>query len=193
MSSVAQTSTVRGLMSRMRLAPLRIPEDMGTVHSWVRQDYARFWGMHGLSLEQVTEGYREIVAPADVEAFLGHFDDAAAFLIETYHPSLAPFAGHYDAAASDRGMHVLVAPPDRPIRGFTRAVFCTVMDFLFDDAQVRRVVVEPDARNDKIRALNRFAGFVELKEIDIEATATAPGKRAMLSICTREAYAGARP
>ena len=58
-------------------------------------------------------------------------------------------------------MHVLVAPaePVRECPGFTGAVFETILDFLFSDPLVDRVVVEPDIRNTKIQALNERMGF----------------------------------
>ncbi|MEL6548302.1 MAG: GNAT family N-acetyltransferase, partial [Myxococcota bacterium] len=135
---------------------------------------------------------REIVAPADVGAHLGEYNVTPAFLMESYSPHLASFSSTYDAKVSDRGMHLLVAPASSPIRGFTRAVFLAVMDSLFADASAQRIVVEPDVRNEKIRALNRYAGFEELKEIEIPATPTSPGKRAMLSVCSRSAYLKSR-
>ena len=50
------------------------------------------------------------------------------------------------------------------MHGFTRAVFGAVLDHCFADPGVRRVVVEPDARNEPIRALNRAFGFREARD-----------------------------
>ena len=83
----------------------------------------------------------------------------------------------------DLGMHVLVAPPETPRPGFTRPVFRTVMALCFQDDSVRRVVVEPDVRNDRIARLNAAAGFVVARHIML------PTKTAALSFCTREAFA----
>ncbi|MEM6274148.1 MAG: GNAT family N-acetyltransferase [Myxococcota bacterium] len=173
--------------------PLRIPDDIPEVHDWVRRDYARYWGMVGLSVQEVESAYREIVAPEHTDAFLGRHESAACFLIETYRPSRTFLADYYDAEESDRGMHLLVAPVKVPISGFTRAVFSSVMRFLFDDPEAERVVVEPDVRNTKIRALNRYAGFVEARTIDLPETATTPAKTAMLSFCSREAFVAREP
>ena len=54
------------LVQSMRIRPLRIPEDMSVVHSWVSEEYAHYWGMTGFTVAQVTDAYREIVRPADV-------------------------------------------------------------------------------------------------------------------------------
>ena len=47
---------------------------------------------------------------------------------------------------------------------------------------VRRVVVEPDVRNDRIAALNAAAGFVVARTVDL------PDKTAALGFCSREAF-----
>jgi len=57
-----------------------------------------------------------------------------------------------------------------------------VMAECFADPAVRRVVVEPDVRNDKIAALNAAVGFEVVRTIELA------DKRAALSFCTREAF-----
>lgn len=181
-------------MIRFELRRLAIPADIATIHDWVSRDYARYWGMQGLDRAAVQRAYVEIVAPAHVEALIGVHEGAPAFLAECYHPAHElELAARYEARASDRGLHILVGPrPARPIPGFTRAAFAAVVDHLFAAPEVERLVVEPDVRNHKIRALNRAFGFRELRPIELPATATTPVKTAMLSICTRDDLARAR-
>jgi RimJ/RimL family protein N-acetyltransferase len=56
------------------------------------------------------------------------------------------------------------------------------MDFLFSDAGVERVVVEPDVNNDAIHPINRRAGFVYHRQVEL------PGKTAWFATCTRADY-----
>jgi RimJ/RimL family protein N-acetyltransferase len=178
-------------LGRFAVRPLRIPADIPVIHDWVSRDYAVYWGMQGKSVEEVERAYREIVAPEHAGAYIGLHDGRPAFLMECYQPIHDPIGRHYDARPDDRGMHILVAPAERPIHGYTWHVFTVVMDFLFSDASVWRIVVEPNVRNDKIHALNRRAGFQYQKTVDLPATATQPAKTAYLSFCTREQYAEA--
>src|SRR5699024_5814591 len=89
----------------------------------------------------------------------------------------------------DIGMHLLVAPPaGRAMHGLTDRIMAEVIDFCLRPADQggrggRRVVVEPDARNDAIIEKNRAAGFSPVREARIlmgEAE-----KRALVSVCTR--------
>lgn len=154
--------------------------DIATVHAWVIQPYAHYWGMQGFTLEQVAEEYQRIAQSAEV--FIGLLNDEPVFLMERYHPKDDPVSKHYAVMEGDRGMHILVAPVDKPVSGFTWTVFRVVMDFIFSDPAVSRVVVEPDARNTKIHALNARAGFEFQKLIQL------PNKEARLEFCHRDAY-----
>jgi len=167
-------------VGRFNLRPLRMPDDIPLVHSWVTRPYAKFWGMQGFTVEEVEKGYVEILRYA--ETYIGYCDHQPVFLLETYHPKDDPVGEHYDVQSGDRGMHILVAPAERPIRDFTWSVFKVVMEFLFHDPSVTRIVVEPDVRNENIHALNRRAGFEYQKVIQLGS------KTAHLAFCTRAQY-----
>lgn len=167
-----------------RIRPLQMPEDIALIHDWVSRDYARYWGLTGRSVEQVAAEYLRICAEAEV--FLGYCNGKPVFLLECYDPGRAEIGKHYPAESGDRGMHILVAPTERPVKRFTWSVFAVVMDFIFSDPEARRVIVEPDAGNDKIHALNLKAGFVYQKTVELGH------KTARLAYCTRAQYAAAR-
>ncbi|KAA1420283.1 GNAT family N-acetyltransferase [Nocardioides humilatus] len=171
---------------RLTIEPLDLQRDLDLLHGWVTHPRSVFWMMQGASLADVRKEYGDILANPHHDAFLGRADGRPAFLVETYDPAHSVLAGRPELAAGDLGMHVLVAPPDgAPVAGFTPQVFAAVMEHCFADPSVRRVVVEPDAGNAAIRRKNVDAGFVELLEVPL------PGKTAMLSACTREAYEAA--
>ena len=110
-------------------------------------------------LEDVEREYTAIAAHPHHDAFIGLHDGRPAFLVERYDPTEVELKGLYDAEPGDVGMHFLVAPPETPVHGFTRAVITTVMETLFADPRVRRVVVEPDVTNTAVHALNKAVGF----------------------------------
>ncbi|MET7856825.1 GNAT family N-acetyltransferase [Streptomyces sp. NPDC005318] len=159
--------------------------DAELVHSWVTHPKAAFWLMGDAGLQDVEREYMAIAAHPHHDAFLGLHDGEPAFLMERYDPTEVELKGLYEAEPGDIGMHFLVAPSDTPLHGFTRAVITTVMETLFADPSVRRVVVEPDARNSAVHALNKAVGFEVLREI------AKPEKNALLSVCTREQFEAA--
>ncbi|MFF4687505.1 GNAT family N-acetyltransferase [Streptomyces sp. NPDC001307] len=161
------------------------PKDGELLHSWVTHPKASFWMMQDAKPEDVEGAYRQIAADEHHHAYLGLRDGEPVFLMEKYDPAHRELVGLYEPAPGDVGMHFLVAPTDTPVHGFTRAVITAVMARLFEDAAVRRVVVEPDVGNKAVHALNQAVGFVPEREIQ------KPEKRALLSFCTRERFAAA--
>ncbi|MFJ8859632.1 GNAT family N-acetyltransferase [Streptomyces sp. NPDC102451] len=159
--------------------------DAEVVHAWVTHPRAAFWMMGDARLEDVEREYMAIAAHPHHDAFIGLHDGVPAFLMERYDPTEVELKGLYEAEPGDVGMHFLVAPPENPVHGFTRAVITTVMEALFADPQVRRVVVEPDVTNTAVQALNKTVGFEVVREI------TKPEKQALLSTCTREQFEAA--
>lgn len=172
-------------LGTLSLRPFDLGTDVGTLHSWVTQPYAQYWGLRDSTIADVHAEYLRIAATAHHRAFLGEHDGRPAFLMERYEPADDAVGQVYDVAPGDVGMHVLVGPPVAPLPGFTGAVFETIMDSLFVDPLVDRVVVEPDVRNLKIQALNARMGFRK------HSIVTLPGKQAWLSFCTRDQYADA--
>ncbi|MFJ5263685.1 GNAT family N-acetyltransferase [Streptomyces sp. NPDC088387] len=168
-----------GTFSFRPLDPLR---DAELLHGWVTHPKAGFWMMRDARLQDVEREYMRIAAHEHHHAFLGLHNGEPAFLMEHYDPRYVELTGLYEPEPGDVGMHFLVAPTDRPVHGFTRAVITAVMTELFADPRTRRVVVEPDVTNTAVHALNATVGFVPEREID------KPEKRALLSFCTRQQF-----
>ncbi|MBL1080513.1 acetyltransferase [Streptomyces actinomycinicus] len=164
------------------IRPLDPLKDAELLHGWVTHPKAVFWMMQDAKLEDVERAYMEIAADEHHHALLGLHDGEPAFLMERYDPAHRELTGLYEPQPGDVGMHFLVAPAERPVHGFTRAVITAVMTHLFADPATRRVVVEPDVRNTAVHALNAAVGFVPEREIQ------KPEKRALLSFCTREQF-----
>lgn len=168
---------------RLTLEPLDPDRDATLLHAWVTHPRSVFWGMQEATEQQVHDEYARIADDPHHHALLGRADGEPAFLMERYDPAHSPLADLAELRPGDVGMHVLVAPTDAPVRGFTRAVLRRVVEECFADPAVRRVVVEPDVRNDRIAVLNAAAGFTVARHVDLV------DKTAALSFCSRAAFA----
>ncbi|WP_221352698.1 GNAT family N-acetyltransferase [Streptomyces beigongshangae] len=182
-TGTAGTGDTVGTLTLRPLDPLK---DAGLLHSWVTHPKAAYWMMQDAKPEDVEREYMAVAASEHHHAYLGLHDGRPAFLMEKYDPRYIELAGLYEPEPGDVGMHFLVAPTDRPVHGFTRAVITAVMEELFADPGTRRVVVEPDVTNTAVHALNEAVGFVPEREIE------KPEKRALLSFCTREHFSQKR-
>ncbi len=166
----------------IEIRSFNIEKDISTIYSWVTQPYAKYWGMLSFTKEEVKKSYQDIENNSFHEVFIGFLNKQPIFLFEKYEASHDVIASHYNVIKGDFGMHILVAPPTKTIPNFTWNVFTTVMSYFFSLPEVSRVVVEPDVNNEKIHKLNKKAGFVYQKNIEL------PNKTASLAFCTKENF-----
>lgn len=163
--------------------PLEIQNDIPLIHNWVNREYAQYWQMQRTTVEQVKTAYTAITQTRHAHAFMGFYNDVPAFLWESYQAMYDPIGKYYDVQQGDYGLHLLVAPPDKPIHGFTLHILKTIIDYMLADNAVERLIVEPDIRNEKMHVLTRRVGFEYGQELSL------PHKKAYLALCTREQYA----
>lgn len=179
----------------VRVEPVQVSRDVELLHGWLTSPHAAFWDSLDATVEQVEAEYQRIAeAPAE-SAWLLRVGDQPAALIETYDPAAVVLGEvpELEHRAGDIGMHILVAPAGgaageaRP--GFTTSVFAATMRWLFDHRGAARVLVEPDARNQKILAKNAAAGFRDVP--GLEKTALSQGghrKTARIQSCTASSF-----
>lgn len=166
----------------LTLRPLNLAQDAPVLHGWMTRPYAHFWGMQNSSVAEVEAFYRDLTAGKPHAALMGEIDGQPRFLIECYPVQDDPLREHYDVQPGDIGMHILLSPAEKPLPGFSWQVFSAVMEYLFSLPDVRRVVVEPDVRNEKIHTLNKRAGFRYQKQVQLTH------KTAWLAFCQREDF-----
>ncbi|MDY8135932.1 GNAT family N-acetyltransferase [Aquimarina sp. 2201CG5-10] len=160
----------------------RLSEDSDILHQWVNMDYAVFWGMQGYTLPQVQQEYAKLITPDHYDIFVGTYQNKPVFVLERYDPKQDPIEALYNSQKGDVGVHIIVAPPGIRIPNFTWYLFTTIMEFVFQDTDTNRILVEPDIRNKKMFALCNRIGFQLDKVIEF------PHKTAQLAFLTRERY-----
>lgn len=158
---------------------LDIEQDIALIHKWVNRPYAVFWGLQGSTIEQVREEYNRLTEPEHYDVFIGLYNGKIAFLLERYDPKQDIIANYYSTQVGDCGIHILVAPANRPIPNFTWYVFNAITKFMFSNTKVQRLIVEPDIQNKKMFAICERIGFV------LDKIITLPHKTAQLAFYTR--------
>jgi RimJ/RimL family protein N-acetyltransferase len=172
-----------GLNPAFAIRPLRLDQDIRVIHPWYQMGYARFWNMQDMTREATHDFYASASASGEMQAYMGLYSAAPAFVMECYDPLHDPLGKLYEVQPGDMGMHFFVGPSSQQIRHFTRDILRVVMAYLFDELKVRRVVVEPDIRNSNVHRLNEMVGFVNDAIIEL------PSKKAQLAFCTPADFA----
>ncbi|WP_333745250.1 GNAT family N-acetyltransferase [Streptomyces ardesiacus] len=176
----------------VRVLPLDPAADAPLVHGWVSEERAAFWGMNGLTVDQVTATYAHMATLDTHHAFLVVKDGEAVALFQTYDPAADRVSECYDAEPGDIGVHLLLAPAGaegaRP--GWTAALSGALVTYALLGLDRTRIVVDPDVANDKAIARFLKQGFtagpaVVLPEVDLPDVYL-PEKKAQLAFLRRE-------
>ncbi|MFF3878424.1 GNAT family N-acetyltransferase [Streptomyces sp. NPDC001978] len=177
----------------VRILPLDPQADAGVIHAWAVEERAVFWGMNGITREQVAEIYAHMADLATHHAYLVVKDGTPVALLQTYEPEADRVGECYEVRPGDIGVHLLLAPagPDGALSGWSTALLSACASYVLLGLDRRRVVVDPDVRNDKAVARFLKQGFVPgpvvvLPEVDLPDVYL-PEKRAQLAFLTREA------
>ncbi|MER5710986.1 GNAT family N-acetyltransferase [Streptomyces sp. NPDC002122] len=171
----------------VRVAPVDPDRDAPLIHAWVNEERARFWGMGGTTVEQVREIYAHLDSLTTHHGYLVSRDGEPVALFQTYDPVADRVSECYEALPGDIGVHLMLAPSASPEPGFSARLLGALIDFSLLDRT--RVVVEPDAANEKAIARMVRLGFelgpeVVLPEIDLPEVFI-PEKKARLAFLTR--------
>ncbi|GED96380.1 non-ribosomal peptide synthetase [Gordonia crocea] len=170
-----------------RLSSITMDPDVHTpiIHEWLTHPKSKYWEMLTATPEQVAAMIRDAATGEPYGMRLGLVETVPQFLFELYDPTVSELADPttgYVHADGDIGMHLLVAPTDAPISGFTGEVMLYIMRTAFLELGARRVVVEPDVRNGHVQRLNAAVGFTVAGDYPVG------NKTARLSYCTREDF-----
>ncbi|MCX4812488.1 acetyltransferase [Streptomyces sp. NBC_01239] len=176
----------------VHVLPLDPEADAVTIHRWVTEERAAFWGMNGLTQDQVAEIYAHMATLDTHHAHLVLRDTEPVALLQTYDPAADRVGDCYDVRPGDIGIHLLLAPvgPDGGRPGWSSALLGALASYVLLGLDRRRVVVDPDVRNEKAIARFLRQGFVPgprvvLPEVDIPDVFL-PEKHAQLAFLPRE-------
>ncbi|MFS0701503.1 GNAT family N-acetyltransferase [Cellulomonas sp. 179-A 4D5 NHS] len=172
-----------GLLRTTVLDPVA---DLGTIHAWVTQPGTEFWGLGHLTREELGELYAYVDSLETHHAFVVRLGDEPLALLQTYDPHHDPVGECYPVQPGDVGLHLLIGSRgSAPAPGFTSHLLRYLTDVLLGQPGARRLVVEPDVRNERAVARMVRSGFELGPEIDL------PDKRARLAFLTAGAAAAA--
>lgn len=162
--------------------PFHLKNDIILLHHWVNLPYAKYWQLENSTLEIVFNTYKEIIDSQNTCVFWGVIENKKVFLVEFYYAPKDRIGKHYNTKVGDYGFHILTGPLEKKIPQLTTHIFVCLLSFLFENKNVKRVVVEPDIMNEKIHILNKRAGFIYEQKIQLEE------KEAFLAFCDRNSF-----
>lgn len=166
------------------LRPATRERDLGRLHAWLGYDHVKPYWQLDLPPAEFRERFAEKLADDHLDPYVGCLDHVPMSYWECYRAADDDVANHYDADDADRGVHLLVGPPEYLGRGYALPLLRTVVAMQFENADAERVIAEPDARNDRAIRVFERCGFEPEREFHFEEA----GKDAVLMVCERERF-----
>ncbi|KPM79779.1 GNAT family N-acetyltransferase [Pseudoalteromonas sp. UCD-33C] len=167
MKNITETPIKHALLGDVKIRTLNPEHDLTTITPWLKHPQAQFWGAMEHSPEETLEFYTTLNKDEAQQAYLLEINQTPIALIEIYKPQILKLENHLALKNGDLGMHILLAPKQFSVAGFSLAVMQSVLEFMFNTLSCERVIVEPDVANHKIHRLNLKAGFSHHKVIKL--------------------------
>ena len=177
-----------GPSGKVTLRKMVLDEDAPLLHDWFNRDYARFWGLQGKTVDEIREKFAEIEASGTCDVIFGVLASTGErlFMFQSYDVHADELGHHYAVQPGDRGFHFMVGPPEHPRPAMAYHTLQAVCAWIFRDTQVRRIVGEPDVRNEKAMRRMVQAGFSADKVLHLRY------KSALLMHRSRPSFEAAR-
>lgn len=166
------------------LRPATRERDLGRLHAWFGYDHVKPYWQLDLPPAEFRERFAEKLADDHLTPYVGCLDHVPMSYWECYRAADDDVANHYDADPADRGVHLLIGPPEYLGRGYALPLMRAVVAMQFENADAERVIAEPDARNDRAIRVFERCGFEPETEFHFEEAE----KDAVLMVCERERF-----
>ncbi|WP_128895940.1 GNAT family N-acetyltransferase [Longirhabdus pacifica] len=157
-------------------------DDVDLLHKWHRQQHVvPFWRLN-ISRDDYERHLTAFLQDEHQTLYMGALDGIPMSYWEAYWAKDDIIADYYDVEDGDQGIHLLIGPPSYLGKGLALPLLKAMVSFQFQHQNTKKVVAEPDIRNEKMIHVFERCGFERIKPIQL------PDKEAMLMFCERDRF-----
>lgn len=174
--------------------PVCLEADISMMHRWATHPLARKFWQAEPNETLLYNYYRKEFSQKLTFSFLIFLEAIPVAQADVYQVLRDETASHYQAAAEDYGLHLLMAPYKEILSGakadikrLSVHVLVTMLGFLFSFDSVQRVMAEPDRENKAANRLAQATGYRFMKQIELSC------KKANLYCYEKEDFLEAYP
>ncbi|GGF32065.1 rhizobactin siderophore biosynthesis protein RhbD [Halobacillus andaensis] len=172
----------RELKSEIAFRDFDMEKDFSRIYKWMHQPYViPFWQLN-LSKENLKSHMSEARIDPHQSLYIGSINGDPMSYWEAYWVQGDVVEKYYEADPFDQGIHLLIGEADYLGRGLALPLLRAMVDFQFKWKQTKKVIAEPDHRNEKMIHVFEKCGFKKIKKIEL------PDKTALLMFCEREEF-----
>lgn len=142
--------------------------DLDLVHRWMNEPHVALYWDQAWSRERWSEHLANQLAGVESRPFLIDHEGRPVAYVELYRAAHHAIAAHYDADPHDLGVHIAIGELGLTGRGFGHAICRSLIEaILFEEPACRRIIAEPDVRNNAARRLFLTLGMHLVGEVDL--------------------------
>ncbi|MFQ3544911.1 GNAT family N-acetyltransferase [Halobacillus rhizosphaerae] len=157
-------------------------EDLELIHKWMNEDYVSpFWNLN-LPIDSFKSHLEKALTDSHQSLYLGMIDGKVMSYWECYWVYGDVVEGTYSNAAYDQGVHLLIGEKAFLGKGYSLSLLRAMVRFQFQVRQTKKIIAEPDVRNEKMIHVFKKCGFKPVKQIDL------PDKQGLLMFCNRHDF-----
>nr|WP_209121411.1 GNAT family N-acetyltransferase [Alkalihalobacillus sp. BA299] len=161
---------------------VKLEEDLERLHYWHHQDHVIPFWKQNFPLPEYKAHLEKLLQDQHQTLYIGHINGEPMSYWECYWAKDDIIADYYDVRLEDQGIHLLFGPQKFLGKGLALPLLRAIVAFRFQHESTKKIVAEPDIRNDKMIHIFKKCGFEPQKEIDL------PDKRGLLMFCERTTF-----
>ncbi|ARI76613.1 GNAT family N-acetyltransferase [Halobacillus mangrovi] len=157
-------------------------DDVGRIHKWMNEDHVHpYWNLN-VPLESFKAHLKKALADSHQTLYMGLVDGQMMSYWEAYWVRGDVVEKTYSSSPYDQGVHLLIGERVFLGKGYSLPLLREMVRFQFQSLKTKKVVAEPDIRNEKMIHVFKKCGFKPVKPIQL------PDKTGLLMFCEREEF-----
>ncbi|RNA69733.1 GNAT family N-acetyltransferase [Alteribacter keqinensis] len=154
------------------------------IHKWMNEEHVHpFWNLN-ITLKAFKSHLKKALADKHQSLYLGFLDGQAVSYWEAYWVKGDVVEKAYTAHPYDQGVHLLLGEKRYLGKGYSLPLLRAMVRFQFQVNDTKKIVAEPDIRNEKMIHVFKKCGFKPIKPIEL------PDKTGLLMFCERKEFEG---
>ncbi|MDQ0483253.1 GNAT family N-acetyltransferase [Guptibacillus hwajinpoensis] len=156
--------------------------DVELLHRWMNEDHVHpFWNLN-VSLDVFKNHLKNALADTHQSLYVGMVEGTPMSYWEAYWVKGDVTEDTYESEPYDQGVHLLIGEKEYLGKGLATPLLREMVAKQFKEKRTKRVIAEPDIRNEKMIHVFQKCGFEPAFPI------TLPDKTGLLMFCERDQF-----
>jgi acetyl CoA:N6-hydroxylysine acetyl transferase len=170
------------LKKDIKFREVKMQKDLNRLHEWMNNEHViPYWKLN-ISLDLYKEHLENALNDNHQKLYIGYIKETPMSYWERYWVNGDIIRDYYKYDKWDQGIHLLIGPKEFISKGYSVPLLLEMLRLQFTEKKTKKIVAEPDIRNEKMIHVFKKCGFQPVKNIIL------PDKEALLMFCERNRF-----